>query len=122
LLAFLVPNYVSEVYGEGSICVEVNATQGDCLPWGGTPRCYERQVVQKATTDQLAFSINVGGKEALSISTKYILASGGSRGDFHETSFKELFVFSTLATLFLDNCHLIYPETEHSFAKTLGKK
>jgi len=34
------------VYGEGSICVEVNATQGDCLPQGGTPRCYQRRVVQ----------------------------------------------------------------------------
>jgi len=53
---------VSEVYGEGSICVEVNATQGGCLPQGGTPRCYQRRVVKETATDQLAFSINVGGK------------------------------------------------------------
>ena len=67
----LVPNYVSEVYGEGSICVEVNATQGDCLPQGGTPRCYQRRVVQQATTDQLAFSINVGGKKIHLILKKF---------------------------------------------------
>jgi len=57
-----VPNYRSEVYGEGSICVEVNSTRGDCLPMGGTPRCYQRQVVQQTTSNQVAFSINIGGK------------------------------------------------------------
>ena len=56
-----VPNYKSEVYGEGSICVEVNSTLGDCLPLGGTPRCYQRQVVQQRTTNQMAFAINVQG-------------------------------------------------------------
>ena len=59
----LVPNYKSEVYGEGSICVEVNSTLGDCLPLGGTPRCYQRRIVQEPTTDQIAFAINVGGKQ-----------------------------------------------------------
>ena len=66
-IIFSVPNYASEVYGEGSICVEVNATEGDCLPLGGTPRCYQREVVQKPTTDQLGFSIKVGGKQICSI-------------------------------------------------------
>ena len=56
-----VPNYGSEVYGEGSICVEVNSTLGDCLPLGGTPRCYQRRVVQQRTTNQIAFAINVQG-------------------------------------------------------------
>ena len=59
----IVPNYGSEVYGEDSICVEVNSTLGDCLPLGGTPRCYQRRVVQQPTTDQMAFAINVGGKQ-----------------------------------------------------------
>ena len=58
----LVPNYKSEVYGEGSICVEVNSTLGDCLPLGGTPRCYQRRVVKQRTTNQVAFAINVQGK------------------------------------------------------------
>ena len=62
LLCLIVPNYGSEVYGADSICVEVNATRGDCLPMGGTPRCYQRQVVQQNETDELAFSINVRGK------------------------------------------------------------
>jgi len=57
-----VPNTRREVFGEGSICVEVNTTLGDCLPMGGTPRCYQRRVVKETATDQLAFSINVGGK------------------------------------------------------------
>ena len=62
----LVPNYASEVYGENSICVEVNSTTlGDCLPLGGTPRCYQRRVVQQPTTNEVAFAINVGGKQNL---------------------------------------------------------
>ena len=59
----IVPNYGSEVYGDDSICVEVNTTLGDCLPRGGTPRCYQRQVVQQNETNELAFSINVRGKQ-----------------------------------------------------------
>ena len=59
-----VPNYGSEVYGDDSICVEVSSTLGDCLPRGGTPRCYQRQVVQQNGTDELAFSINIRGKQA----------------------------------------------------------
>jgi len=58
-----VPNSKNEVYGAGSICVEVNTTLGDCLPLGGTPRCYPRQVVQQTTTDELAFSLNVNSKQ-----------------------------------------------------------
>ena len=60
-----VPNYGSEVYGDDSICVEVNTTLGDCLPRGGTPRCYQRQVVQQNGMNELAFSINVRGKQAI---------------------------------------------------------
>ena len=60
-----VPNYGSEVYGDDSICVEVNTTLGDCLPRGGSPRCYQRQVVQQNGTNKLAFSINVRGKQAI---------------------------------------------------------
>ena len=60
---FSVPNSKNEVYGAGSICVEVNTTLGDCLPLGGTPRCYQRQVVQQTTTDELAFALNVNGKQ-----------------------------------------------------------
>ena len=63
LLFLLVPNYGSEVYGEGSICVEVNSTLGDCLPLGGTPRCYQRRIVQQPTTNEVAFAINVCGKQ-----------------------------------------------------------
>ena len=62
-LHYTVPNYGREVYGDDSICVEVNTTLGDCLPRGGTPRCYQRQVVQKNGTDEFAFSINVRGKQ-----------------------------------------------------------
>ena len=61
----IVPNYGSEVYGADSICVEVNTTRENCLPMGGTPRCYRRQVVQQNETDQLAFSINVHGKQMI---------------------------------------------------------
>ena len=57
-----VPNNGHEVYGESSICVEVNSTRGNCLPMGGTPRCYQRQVVQQTTTNQVAYSINISGK------------------------------------------------------------
>ena len=64
-LHYTVPNYGSEVYGDDSIGVEVNTTLGDCLPRGGTPRCYQRQVVQQNETNELAFSINIYGKQAL---------------------------------------------------------
>ena len=57
-----VPNYKRELYSEGSICVEVNSTRGDCLPLGGTPRCYQRRVVQQPTTDNVSFSINIDSK------------------------------------------------------------
>ena len=76
------------MYGADSICIEVNTTQGDCLPMGGTPRCYQRQVVQQNGVDQLAFSISVRGKQmmitgmlAIKISTQNIFT--GRLGSTH---------------------------------------
>ena len=58
---FTVPNNGNEVYSDDSICIELNTTMVDCLPLGGSPRCYQRQVVRETQTDRLAFSITIDG-------------------------------------------------------------
>ena len=64
LLAYAVPNYNNEVYGESSICVEVNETtpsDPDCLPRMGTPQCHQRQLLRERESDELAFNISING-------------------------------------------------------------
>ena len=58
-----VSNNANEVYGEDSICVGFHMIVDDCLPAHGTPRCYQRQVVEDVETNTLAFNIVINGKQ-----------------------------------------------------------